>query len=186
MIAVDVIIANEGGNILKAYWPKGNSGVTVCIGYDIGKHSTAELVNLGLSQSLINKLSTYTNLTGPEAKAFLDNNGGLVLEAAECDQLNDKALKQYFTDTATMFNSWSSIGSFANLPWQAQTIIADLWYNMGDLTTKAPVFWGQVTTGNWCGAYQNLKLFTKIDDRLLDRARGDAPYIYDITNGCPP
>ena len=67
------------------------------------------------------------------------------------------------------------------MPWQAQTVIADLWYNMGDLRDPkvAHVLWRQVTTGDWEGAYRNLRNFSQRDPTLAARARRDAKLLRD-------
>ena len=47
--------------------------------------------------------------------------------------------------------------SFYNIPKEAQTVIASVAFQHGDLSTAAPNFWKQVTNGDWNGAIDNLE-----------------------------
>ena len=84
-----------------------------------------------------------------------------------------------------MRRRWHSIRQakgkkFSDLPWQAQTAIADLWYNLGSLKDRrvAPILWKQVTAGDWEGAYRNLRSFSG-QKTLAERARRDAKLLRD-------
>lgn len=197
----DVIVKNEGGSLLQGYVPRvrggpDHSGVTVAAGFDLGQHSTTDLRNLGLSKDLVEKLSPYLGLTGQEARDALVKSP-LVISSDEATEINTAAFKSYFDQAGRAFNQTKNnlaggrtnadvamdpdgnAMEFSKLPWQVQTAIADLWYNMGDLRVAAPQLWNQVTTGDWEGAYQNLRNFTQIDTTLAARARGNAKLLRD-------
>lgn len=186
------ITTNEGGSLPNGYFPRvenaGNpSGVTIAAGFDLGKHSVAGLRRLGLSEDLIKRLSPYLGLTGQAARDALEKQS-VSIARDEVKQIDQAAFDSYFNSAGQAFDQAAGAGAFAKLPWRAQTVIADLWYNMGDLrgvkTKKgikggAPLFWRQVTTGDWEGAYGNLLNFTTVDRRLKERAKGNAKLVRD-------
>jgi len=85
-----------------------------------------------------------------------------------------------FNDVGKAFNDASPIANFTDLPWQAQTVLADLWYNMGGgqpagrRGVQNTEFWSQVTSGRWEDALRNLQSFGSPERRLNDRAQTDA------------
>ena len=179
------ITTNEGGSLRKGYVPRvkggsDNSGVTIAAGFDLGQHSLDDLRQLNLSEDLTKRLSPYLGLTGKAARDALAKQS-VTLSRNEAAEIDDAAFASYFNNAAQTFDQTAGAGEFARLPWQAQTVIADLWYNMGDLSdaSVAPVFWKQVTTGDWEGAYRNLRNFSQKDPRLADRARGDSKLLRD-------
>ena len=50
-------------------------------------------------------------------------------------------------------------GAFYDLPGEAQTVIASVSFQYGNLAIKAPNFWHQVVEMNWSGAEANLRHF---------------------------
>ncbi len=72
------------------------------------------------------------------------------------DPLNRAVMLSKFNEAGKAYNNASPIANFTDLPWQAQTVIADLWYNRGKLTSQDPTFWRQVTGGDWEGALAHL------------------------------
>jgi GH24 family phage-related lysozyme (muramidase) len=172
-VDTDFITRNEGGNIRKGYVPSSNSGVTVGVGFDLSQKSVADLKGMGLSPDLVSKLTPYLGLKGAGAKSALAKSP-LNVTPEEADQINTAAFNSYFNAAGQAFNNSSSVGNFSELPWQAQTVLADLSYNMGSLSKAAPTFWKQMTTGDWQGAYNNLSNFSKKDKTLAARARRNA------------
>lgn len=182
-----VIAQHEGGDLATAYtlsptkWP--NAGVTVGIGVDLGQQSAQGLRNMGVSQTLVDKLSPYLGLTGTSAQSYL-NAHPLTLTSDEDSQLNNSVLNGYFNAVGAKFDDAAPNFNLSDLPWQAQTVLADLWYNMGDLSSKAPNLWSQMANGDWTGAYNNLMNFTNRDDVLKNRAQADAALLKQAMDAC--
>ncbi len=170
-----IISKNEGGDLSTAYPPPTpKSGVTVGIGVDLGQQTAAGLANMGVSPSTINVLTPYLGLTDGAASQRLTANGGLTLTSTQDADLNNHVLPYYFNSLGSSFNGTASF-QLGSLPWQAQTVLADLWYNMGNLSVAAPHLWQQMTTGDWNAAYNNLMSFTSDpSSTLYHRAQSDA------------
>ena len=178
-INIGYIKKDEGGTQLTATVPKAKggtdrSGVTIAAGFDIGQHSLAQLRGFGFPKDLTDRLSPYVGLTGQDARDALAKTP-LTVTAPEAALINKTVLNSKLNAAAQAFDkAHGSPGAFSKLPWQAQTVIGDLWYNLGDLSDKvhgAPKLWKQVTTGDWEGAYQNLMKFTQKPGTLFDRAQ---------------
>jgi GH24 family phage-related lysozyme (muramidase) len=182
-----VIAKHEGGDLPTAYtlsptrWP--NAGVTVGIGVDLGQQTAAGLSGMGVPQSLIDKLTPYMGLTGTSAQSYL-NAHPLTLTSTEDSQLNNAVLSGYFNQLGANFNDAAPNFNLSDLPWQAQTVLADLSYNLGNLATAAPNLWDQMTNGDWSAAYNNLMNFTNKDDVLKARAQADAALLKQAMDNC--
>lgn len=181
-ISIGYIKKDEGGTQLTATVPRakgGNdrSGVTIAAGFDIGQHSLGELRAFGFPKDLTDRLSPYVGLKGQDARDALAKKP-LTITAPEAALINKTVLNSKLNAAAQAFDkARGGSGAFSKLPWQAQTVIGDLWYNLGDLRDEdhgAPNLWKQVTTGDWEGAYQNLRHFTRLDETLANRARTDS------------
>ncbi len=172
-----VIDANEGGVKLMAYvlrpvqqFPA--SGITVGAGVDLGQQSARELLYLGVSSELVTKLTPYLGLKGAAAQAFL-NKQSLTLTPQEADEL-DSAIQQHDAEvTASLYDKATGGRNFGNLPSQAQTVIEDVHYVYGNLPTRTPNFWTDVTTGQWAKAVTELQNFNDSihQPRLTDDAK---------------
>jgi len=190
-VSTDWITANEGGSLLNGYVPRARkgtdqSGVTIGAGYDLGQHSAGDLRALNLPDDLIKRLTPYVGLQGQDARDALAKQP-LSIGRGEANQIDQGAFDSYLNSAGDAYDQAAGEGAFAKLPWQAQTAISDLWYNMNDLRKRAPDFWRQVTTGDWNGAYQNLQNFTQKDSRLADRARSNSFLVKDaIDHGTLP
>lgn len=174
-VDLDVITQHEGGNLSSGYWPGGNSGVTIGIGIDLGQQSGTGLAAMGVPDRIIEQLSPYLGLHGPAAQNYLQSHP-LSLNSSDLTRLNACVTTAYFDNVGAQFNhaNHSGFGNFSALPWQAQTVIADLAYNLGNLPTAAPHFWSQVTNGQWAAAAANLNNFTNPSNTALyQRARAD-------------
>lgn len=179
-VNLDVIAHNEGGNILNGYVPSNTSGVTIGIGVDLSQQTVAGLQAMGVPQSVIDQLSPYIGLSGQAARDALAANP-LTITADQATQLNDAVTASYFNSTGNAFDNACDFANFSDLPWQAQTVIADLWYNMGNLSSAAPNFWSQVTSGDWQAALDNLNDFG--GNKTLDaRAAYDATILQQAMN----
>lgn len=189
-IDMAVITQREGNDHPTAYTipDRPLAGVTVGIGVDLGAQTQQGLLNMGVSQALVNKLSPYLQLKGTAAINAL-NAAPLTLTSDEDAQLNNAAFSSYFGAVASAFNSASSgagsTAKFSDYPWQVQTLLADLWYNMGH---GAPNLWQQLRDKDYDAAYNNLMDFTHIDPDLAARAKKDATLFKQAQDACtlPP
>lgn len=188
-VDLEVITQHEGGNLSNGYWPGGSSGVTVGIGIDLGQQSGAGLAAMGVPDTIIEQLSPYLGLHGTAAQSYLQSHP-LSLSSSDLARLNACVTTAYFDNTGAQFNraNHSGFANFSALPWQAQTVIADLAYNLGNLPATAPRFWSQVTNGRWTAAAANLNNFTNPSNAALyQRAQADGRLLQDaIHNGALP
>lgn len=160
------------------------SGPTIGYGFDVGQHSPADLRQLGLSQPLVDALSPYTRMQGRAAQAYVKAHP-LTLATSDVDAIDQAVQDKSTRDLAAKFDAASQVGSFASLPTNAQTAIADLYHQYGPgLPSKAPNFWHQVTGGDWQGAYGNLMGF---HDHFPTRRQAEAGLLQqDIHAGHVP
>ncbi len=189
-INLNVIADNEGGNKLVPYFPandpkdKPNVGVTIGIGVDLGQHNPDDFRKIGVPQSVTTKLEPFLGKRGQSAVNALNDvlkrNPSFAISNREADQLNRAVIMSKFNEVGKAYNDASPIANFAELPWQAQTVIADLWYNMGGgipggtRGLQNTDFWKQVTSGKWEDALRNLQNFRARQQRPNDRAKDDA------------
>ena len=146
----------------------GSSGVTVASGFDLGQRGINDLQ--GLPKELVKKLSPFVGLQGSKA---LNNANKLVLTNEEALTVNKFAKKQ---ELGRLSKKWKAeTGTdFSSLPKEQATAIASVAFQYGDLETKAPNFWNQVTTGNWDGAKKNLANF---GDKYDSRRKRELEYL---------
>ena len=153
----------EGGQQLKGYVPASgvsNSGVTVATGFDLGARNEADLKKLNLSTALINKLKPYLGLKKQAATTALQKSP-VAITKQEADSI-DKAAKSDATNLLVQrYNAavTSKQLTFSQLPKEAQTVIASVAYQYGDLASRTPKFWKAVTDQNWSDTVTNLKSF---------------------------
>lgn len=145
------VVNNEGG-IRTDVYVDSKGHYTVGGGIDLTQQTAQSLSNMGVSDSVINQLQSVIGVNpGVGAPA-----PGINLSQANAQSMTTSVMTSYFNNTGQQYNSASSVGNFSNLPTEAQTAIADLAYNMGNLANAAPNFWSQVTSGNWQAAINNL------------------------------
>ncbi len=192
-VNLNVVSDNEGGNQARPYFPDtygqppgakteikhSKAGITIGLGVDLGHTNREELKRIGVSQTTIDKLQPYLGRMGEKAVEALAEHkrDARDLTPAELSQLNRAVMTSKFNEAGKAYSNASAIANFTDLPWQAQTVIADLWYNRGNLERKAPTFWREVTTGRWEDAVQNLQNLKSGDHALDNRARRDAEYL---------
>lgn len=186
------ISAREGHLRTNGYVPVhsngtivGRSGVTIGIGVDLGQQTTAGLANEGVSPALIKMVKPYLGLKGPAALSYL-NKHPLVLTVQQAQALTTAAQNHIIDTVASEYTANSSPPlNFFQLPRGAQTAIADLAYQYGpNLSVRTPVYWNQVTHGEWAAAVQNLNDF---GDAYQTRRTLEADLIQgDINSGKLP
>jgi len=171
----------EGGQKLDGYVPaatKSKSGVTVATGFDLGARNKTDLLRLGLSPLLIKKLKPYLGVKSIAAdqlvKAF-----PLKITKIEADSI-DKAAKssiikyliqKYDLSVATGLKKFEFIAP------EAQTVIASVFYQYGNLATETPKFWAEVTAQDWKVA---VTLLNNFQDRYPTRRKKEAALLKKI------
>ena len=157
------ISALEGGQHLKGYVPAAGvskSGVTVGTGFDLGARNEADLKRLALGAPLREKLKPYLGKKAADAKALIKKSP-LTITQLEADEI-DKAVKS--AATKKLISAYDlAVGTtspkFASLIAAAQTVIASVSYQYGDLAKKAPKFWKAATAQDWPETIKILKNF---------------------------
>lgn len=165
------ISEKEGGQLTQGYVPNAEgskSGVTIATGFDLGERTYGELTN-GLPKSLANKLKPFLGKKGKEAEKLAPNLTITEEEAQIIDEFSkkqalDKLSKQWKKATGT---------NFEDLPKHKATPIASVAFQYGNLPTKTPNFWKQVTNDDWDGAIENLLDF---EDDYPTRRKSEADY----------
>lgn len=169
----------EGGAQLEGYVPDptgSQSGVTIATGFDIGQRSEAELENLfGADNPLVELLSPYTEMTRQEAVDFLAENP-LSITAEQAAEIDAAAKADALADLVADYNG--AVGpngtQFAELPAAAQTVIASVAFQYGDLPTATPSFWNDAVTQDWEGMIGELRDF---GDSYPTRRNTEADYL---------
>ena len=174
MIDYDFITRLEG-NSLVGYVPEPDggeieSGVTIGSGFDVGQRTQKDLQ--GLPTDIRWKLAPYCNLTGQDAIDFLQEYP-LILSERQCRELNKFS---HYASERSLIHRWNY---YSKIPWvkltdRQQTVVASVAYQYGDLPSRTPNFWWQVTTGDWDAAIDNLRNF---GDNFNTRRNKEADYL---------
>lgn len=178
-IDFDFIGELEGGQALQGYVPdakNSKSGVTIATGFDIGQRSVSELRSV-FDCELYSKLCAYSGLVGTKAQLILDKYP-LSITRQEADQVDEYSHRQSIANVTKMYNRQSNV-SFDELPSVAQTVIASVAFQYGDLSRKCPKFWDVCVNQNWQGAYNELINF---GDRYPTRRNKEAKLLGAILN----
>ena len=123
-------------------------------GVDLGQRNEADIDKLDIPTSLKDKLKPYTQKTGKEAQDFLRENP-LNLSGSEASSLNKAVKQSELARLQKAYNSESEV-SFNQLPPDAQTVIASVAYQYGDLRKATPNFWKEVTNQDWQSAISQM------------------------------
>lgn len=166
------------GNSLVGYVPEPDggaieSGVTIASGFDLGQRHGYELI--GLPDHLVDLLSPYCNMTGYDAINFLQLNP-LEITQEEADRINEFAHSESEHYLVQDWEDWSMI-NWDDLTDRQQTVVASVAFQYGDLPTRTPNFWRQVTSGQWDDAVTNLRDF---GDNYPTRRNKEADYLCNI------
>jgi GH24 family phage-related lysozyme (muramidase) len=152
---------------------------TVGYGVNLSAQTVQSLQDAGVPQSIVDQVEPLLGMSAAEFAAWSKDNT-LTLSDPDAQTLSTDIQKQYFDATGQAYDNKTSLGvSFSDLPTGAQTAICDLWYNMGPLSSKAPDFWNQVTTGQWQDAINNLTQDFSKDPRLDERAKAAGQLLQD-------
>ena len=162
------------GNKNDMYVPKdkqgialGKSGPTIGMGFDVGGRNENDLK--GLPPEIIKKLKPYLGLRKQEAIDFIEKNP-LVITDKEKVIINAFAKK---VEMEKLRKKWKETTgkSFDDLNSKAATVVASVAFQYGDLETRTPNFWKQVTAGDWEAAKKNLYDF---GDKYKSRRKKEA------------
>lgn len=148
------ISEREGGSRTTGYVPASgvsNSGVTVATGFDLGARNMSDLNGLGLDSALVAKLKPYLGKVKKDAEDALKT-APLTISNDEAETI-DKAVRQKAVlSLKGKYLAAAGNGEktdFFDLPAEAQTAIASVSFQYGDLATKTPKFWAAVTAQDW-------------------------------------
>ena len=162
------------GYVLKGYVPNpetSNSGVTVASGVDLGQMQASQLTSL--PQDLQALLAPYLGLKKAAAVAALQA-APLTITAAQADALDALARGGALTFIQQLYDRATSVGAFNAMPDQAQTVIASVSFQYGNLAVRCPKFWGTCVAQNWPGAVHELQNF---GDAYPTRRNKEAAYL---------
>lgn len=176
----------EGGRKKQGYVPAAatsKSGVTIATGFDLGARSRSDLVALGFPAALIATLEKYCGKKSTEAESFLKKNPLTVTEAeaATIDRISKQQAKALIV---SRYNHAVQVTPgaprFEQLPGEAQTVIASLAFQYGDLAKRCPRVWGFVTNRQWKATVNELRDF---GDAYSTRRKKEADLLSRIVAG---
>ena len=195
----DYLEKKEGARKLKGYVPTyksgkvvGKSGVTVASGFDLGQHDDRELRAMGFFPGLRDRLRPYMTkkLQGQAALNFVKENP-VSITNEEARMIDRRAQTHKYDRIAGLYNAATARNygpgapRFEDLPSRTQTAIIGLSYQHGhNLAVATPDYWGQITSGQWQAAQDNLWNF---GDAFETRRREEAELLkLDIAAGRLP
>lgn len=164
----------EGGCSTVAYVPDpdhSNSGVTVASGFDLGQRSKFDLAQL-LPPELAARLRPYAGLKGQKAVQALELYP-LTLDAEDAELIDRCAKAEAINRLQQRYDAVSRM-PFASLPEQAQTVIASVAFQYGDLASRCPRFWAAAVNADIDGMAIELRDF---GDRYQSRRHREANYL---------
>lgn len=166
----------EGEGRLDGYVPDpegSQSGVTIATGVDLGARSESDLHRLDIPDALRRKLAPYTGHKKQAAVAFLADNP-LTLTEEETAALDNAIRNGEIEKLSAAYNASVGMGAFDDLPDPAQTIIASVAFQYGNLPRRAPTFWRHATARNWEAMIAELEDF---GDKYPTRRHKEAEYL---------
>lgn len=153
--------------------PEGsNSGVTIACGFDLGQRCVSDL-EAKFPGSLGKKLSFYAGLKKLKAQQYLHDNP-LEVSAQEADAINRVVFVDVLESLKDCWVASKPFTGFQNLSVNCATVICSVAFQYGNLPKRTPVFWSQVTSGDWSAAVQNLRHF---GDSYPARRNAEADYM---------
>lgn len=160
----------------------GTSGPTIASGFDLGQRNLNDLKSYGLPQSIEDKLKPYLGKKGKAAEEYIKKNP-LNLTDEEANTINNIVKQKEADKVEKKFNENSEL-NFKELPDPIKTMITSVAFQYGIEAIEkpekgAPNWWKQVTTGDWEGAYNNLRDF---GDKYKTRRNREADLIMEMKN----
>jgi hypothetical protein len=171
----------EGAGVCTGYVPvadTSNSGVTIATGVDLGQQSSAGLAGLGLSAALQDKLAPYCGLRKQAALDFLKANP-LTITTDECTQIDTAVRTAHLASLMRIYDTAhpSPPTPFDRIPDLAQTVIASVAFQYGDLPGRCPHFWSTAVRQNWSAMISELEHF---GDAYGPRRLREAAYLRPV------
>jgi len=140
--------------------PMGASGCTIGVGVDLGWQSESQLRNWGVSEALLRKLRPYLGRKKKDAVIAL-HQAPLTLTEAEMHELTRAEHHGYLHDEVERVwdYQYAKNGKFADLPWQAQTVIFSCIYQCGwaGFRRRGPATLCALEAHDWPRAVRNLQ-----------------------------
>tara|TARA_Y100001951_G_scaffold89405_1_gene81749 strand:+ start:10771 stop:11340 length:570 start_codon:yes stop_codon:yes gene_type:complete len=172
----------EGGCATIGYVPppdggKVESGVTIATGFDLGQRSATDIK--ALPDYLIVKLTPFLGLTGNKAIYKLKE-CPLVLTKTEALQIDNLSHREALVN---LLKDWAAADTsidYRYLDKNLRTVIASVAFQYGDLPSRTPKFWSQVTSNQWVDAYYNLLDFK---DNFRTRRHKEAAKVRGVIYG---
>jgi hypothetical protein len=169
-------IADLEGRTFSGYVPdpsSSHSGVTVGVGFDLGQIKPDALAKMVVDPALFAKLLPYAGMRGKAAVDFLGKHP-LLLTKQQVDDLFEA------TQVDALLTLRSLYGPRWNLfPNPAQTVIASVYYQYGDLAKHTPRFYELTLAQDWPGVIRELRNF---DDDYSTRRNREADYLEESIN----
>lgn len=160
----DFISEREGGSVTRGYVPAvqiSKSGVTVAAGFDLGARSDSDLSILGLTPALKAKLRPYCGKKGKDAADALKATP-LTITPSQASEIDVAVRKSGLSKLQLAYraapDNAKNVDLF-DLPAEAQTVIASVSFQYGDLAFRAPKFWKAVSSQDWPTAVGILRDF---------------------------
>lgn len=157
------LAALEGGSRTTGYVPASGvsrSGVTIATGFDLGQRNESDLHALRLGPAIIAKLRPYLGARGPHAQALLAK-AALDITPSEAQAIDECVRSAHIARVKFKYDTTpGNTRRFADLPPQAQTVIASVAFQYGvGLDLRTPRFWKAATNRDWPEAIRVLKSF---------------------------
>ncbi len=120
---------------LHPYWPKGMSGVTIGIGWDLGYHSISELHRAwaDLGDGNLHQLDIAAGKKGAAAQSLMSHLRSINVPTDVSKQVLADALQTYYYPFVT-----SHFSGLTKLPAEAQLVLISLVFNRGISTGHEP------------------------------------------------
>lgn len=100
----------------------------------------------------------YMGLKNAAAQTQL-NSSPLSITSAQATEINQAVKANALSKLVVNYDNAVGAGAFYSLPQEAQTSIASVSFQYGNLANSAPTFWGKVVAKDWAGAVSELRNF---------------------------
>lgn len=159
------------GRSLAGYVPdSGRSGVTIATGCDLAWLTDTEL--LQMPNLCGTRFRPYRGLTGVTARNFVGAHP-ITISEADADGVDQVT---FAADVATISTAFArdSHTAFSTLPNRAQTVLASVAFQYGNLARKCPHFWAVCVARDYAGMVRVLRDF---GDEYSTRRNKEADYL---------
>lgn len=158
---------------------EGHSGITVATGVDLGQDHHGGYIDSHLADAALKaKLAPFMGFRGHDAVDYLTHHP-LILTTREADDLDEAVEGAHVAALRAAYDAARSPGlpDFDHIPDQAQTVIASVAFQYGDLETRCPKFWLAACGQDWDKVIIELENF---GDRYPMRRKKEADHLWPI------